>query len=338
MVTCKEMRAVVIALHKKGFTGKDIDTSKIAPKSTIYQITKNFKESGSIVVKKALGRPRKSSKCQDRLLKLIQLQDRGTTSTELAQEWQQAGLSASECTVRQRLLEDGLVSRRAAKKPLLSRKNIRDRLIFCKRYRDWTAEDWGKVIFSDESPFQLFGAFGKTLVRRRQVERYHQSCVMPTVKHPETIHVWGCFSAKGVGSLTILPKNTATNKEWYQHILREELLPTIQEQFGDEQCLFQHDGAPCHKAKVITKWLGEQNIDILGPWSGNSPDLNPIENLWSILKRRVDKQKPTNSDQLQALIMQEWAAISQDVAQKLIDIMPGWIAEVLTKKGQHRKY
>ena len=161
---------------------------------------------------------------------------------------------------------------------------------------------------------------------------------MPTVKHPETIHVWGCFSAKGVGSITILPKNTATNKECYQHIPREQRLPTIQEQFGDKQCLFQHDGAPCHKAKVMTKWLGEQNIDILGTWPGNSTDLNPIENLWSILKRRVDKQKPTNSDKLQALIMQEWAAISQDVAQKLIDSMPGWIAEVLKKKGQHCKY
>ena len=50
-------------------------------------------------------------------------------------------------------MEDGLVSRRATKKLLLSRKNIRDRLIFCKRYRDWTAKDWGKVIFS-ESPFR----------------------------------------------------------------------------------------------------------------------------------------------------------------------------------------
>ncbi|CDQ93266.1 unnamed protein product, partial [Oncorhynchus mykiss] len=113
------------------------------------------------VVKKALGRPRKSSKRQDRLLKLIQLRDRGTTSTELAQEWQQAGVSASARTVRRRLLEDGLVSRRASKKPLLSRKNIRDRLIFCKRYRDWTAEDWGKVIFSGESPFRLIGASRK---------------------------------------------------------------------------------------------------------------------------------------------------------------------------------
>ena len=104
-------------------------------------------------MKKASGRPRKSSKRQDRSLKLIQLRDRGTTSIELAQEWQEAGVSASARTVRGRLLEDGLVSRRAAKKPLLSRKNIRDRLIFRKRYRDWTAEDLGKVILSDESPF-----------------------------------------------------------------------------------------------------------------------------------------------------------------------------------------
>ncbi|GLD61471.1 transposase-like protein [Lates japonicus] len=167
MVTCKETRAVIIALHKKGLTGKFIAATKIAFQSTIDRIIKNFKERGSIVAKQAPGHPRKSSKRQDRLLKLFQLRDRATTSAELAQEWQQAGVSASARTVRRRLLEEGLVSRRAAKKPLLSRKNIRDRLIFCKRYRDWTAEDWGKVIFSDESPFRLFGASGKKLVRRR---------------------------------------------------------------------------------------------------------------------------------------------------------------------------
>jgi transposase len=165
MVTCKETRAVIIGLHKKGFTGKDIAASKMAPKSTIYQIIKNFKESGSIVVKKASGCPRKSSKRQDRLVKLIQLRDRGTTSTELAQEWPQAGVSASACTVRRRLSEDGLVSRRAAKNPILIRKKLQmfRYQIFCKRYRDWTAENWGKVIFSDESPFRLFWASGKSL-------------------------------------------------------------------------------------------------------------------------------------------------------------------------------
>ena len=122
MVTCKETRAAIIALHKNGFTGKDIVATKIAPKSTIYRIIKNFKKRGSILVNKASGRPRKSSKRQDRLLKRIQLRDRSATSAELAQEWQQAGVSASARTVRRRLLEDGLVSRRAAKKPLLSKK------------------------------------------------------------------------------------------------------------------------------------------------------------------------------------------------------------------------
>ena len=92
----------------------------------------------------------------------------------------------------------------------------------------------------------------KSLSREDEVSATINPVVMTTVKHPETIHVWGCFSAKGLGSLTILPKNTAMNKEWYQHILQEQLLPTIQEQF-------------CHKAKVLPKWLGEQNINILGP-------------------------------------------------------------------------
>ena len=95
MVNLQETHAFIIALHKKGFTGKDIAASKIDLGTTIYRIIKNIKESGSNVVKKASGRPRKSSKRQDRLLKLIQPRDRGTTSTELAQEWQQVGVSAS---------------------------------------------------------------------------------------------------------------------------------------------------------------------------------------------------------------------------------------------------
>ncbi|KAG2466265.1 AT8B3 ATPase, partial [Polypterus senegalus] len=70
----------------------------------------------------------------------------------------------------------------------------------------------------------------KQIVLGRKGERCYQSCVMPTVKHPETIHVGGRFSSKRVDSLSILLKNTAMNKEWDQNILREQLLPTIQEQ------------------------------------------------------------------------------------------------------------
>ncbi|KAG2461170.1 S17A5 protein, partial [Polypterus senegalus] len=54
-----------------------------------------------------------------------------------------------------------------------AKKNIRDRLILCKRYRDWTAEVWSKVIFSDDSPFRFCGASGKKIVQRRKGGAQH---------------------------------------------------------------------------------------------------------------------------------------------------------------------
>uniref|UniRef100_A0A096LXB5 Paired domain-containing protein n=1 Tax=Poecilia formosa TaxID=48698 RepID=A0A096LXB5_POEFO len=205
----QETHAVINALHKNGLTGKSIAARKIAPQSTIYRIIKNFKERGSIVAKKAPGRPRKTRNRQDRLLKGLQLRDRATSSAELAQEWQSICTHCEAETIGARPeLKEG------SKEATSLQEKHHGQTDICKRYREWTAEDWGKVIFSDESPFQLFGTSGKQLVRRRRGECYLRSCLMPTVKHPETIHVWGCFSAKEVGSLTVLPKNTAMNKEW----------------------------------------------------------------------------------------------------------------------------
>jgi len=70
-------------------------------------------------------------------------------------------------------LEDGLVLRRVVKKLFFFKKNIRDRLSFCRKYSEWIVEDWGKVIFFDEVFFRLFGVFGKRFVRRRKSERYY---------------------------------------------------------------------------------------------------------------------------------------------------------------------
>ncbi|XP_069823945.1 embryonic protein UVS.2-like [Dendropsophus ebraccatus] len=87
MVISKETCAVIIALHKSGLTG-----NKIAPESTIYRIIKNFKERFHCC-QKGSRRPRKTSKRQDHLFKVIQLRDRATSSAELAQKWQQAGMN-----------------------------------------------------------------------------------------------------------------------------------------------------------------------------------------------------------------------------------------------------
>ena len=151
-------------------------------------------------------------------------------------------------------------------------------------------------------------------------------------------HVWGCFSVQGTGALHLLPKNTAMNAVWYEKVLNKELLPSIDNQFPDQNCFFQHDGAPCHRAGAIKKLFNYFGIEELTPWPGNSPYLNLIENLWAIFKQRVNKSQPTSTRDLQDLILHEWNSIDINIIQNLISSMPKRIEEVLRNSGQHCKY
>ena len=72
--------------------------------------------------------------------------------------------------------------------------------------------------------------------------------------------------------------------------LREKL----QLHMAVNQCsVLIHDDPPCHRSKVVQSFLDQQRINVL-EWAGNSPDLNPIENLWSTMKRKVAEQQPSN--------------------------------------------
>ena len=116
---------------------------------------------------------------------------------------------------------------------------------------------------------------------------------------------------------------------------------TINEQLRQETCIFQHDGVPCYNAKRIKEFLEEKNIAILAfchLLPGNFPDLNPIENLWVILKYRVDHQKPTLINELKTLLQQEWRSVTLEMAKSLVYSLLKHIEEVLKKKGKHSKY
>ena len=99
------------------------------------------------------------------------------------------------------------------------------------------------------------------------------------------------------------------------------------------------DGAPCHQTKAVKKWVGEAGIEILGPWSGNSLDLNPIENCWVLLKQKVVAHNPTSLSDLKQAIKQVWMnEISVNYCEKLCLSMPERIDDVLKNKGGHTKY
>jgi hypothetical protein len=158
------------------------------------------------------------------------------------------------------------------------------RIAFCKAYKDWTPEQWEKVMYSDESTFRCIRSTKSKVLRPSGSNRYDSRFTVKTVKHPDQVMVWGCFSgAVGRGGLFFLPKNTTMNGQMYQTVLENHLLPFM-EIHGSTH--FLQDEAPCHTSKKIKEFLGTQSFQIID-WPGNSPDLNPIDNCWNFMKDQL---------------------------------------------------
>lgn len=130
------------------------------------------------------------------------------------------------------------------------------------------------------------------------------------------------------------------NQVQYKAVLQSKLIPQIATWYPNhESCVFMQDSAPCHTALSIRKFLMEKNIPLL-PWPGNSPDLNPIENLWSIVKRRIRSENITTKLQLIDRLISVWHRDEevQKICISAIESMPRRINAVINAKGGPTKY
>lgn len=274
--------------------------------------------------------------------KLVRLVTTGKANTaiQLCCEFQNiTNTTISTQTICNALKKEDLVARAKVKKPLLSRCHIKQRLDFAHKYQHWTVADWEHVVWSDETKINRLASDGRQWVWKKPGAPLTAQHVKPTVKFGGgSVMIWGCMTVHGVGLMCRIEGKM--DASLYEQILEEDFLGTVDYYEMDrEDLVFQQDGDPKHRSKLAQKWFKNNGIKVLD-WPAQSPDLNPIEHLWSILKFRLAAYPtpPSGIEELWKRVEVEWEKIPKEECLKLINSMPKRVEALLKAKGGYTKY
>ena len=193
-----------------------------------------------------------------------------------------------------------------------------------------------QVLFSDETHFCVSGSQAK-FVRRASGDKLRSAHINQTVKHPTKVMFWGSFCAAGTGRLHLC--EGMMNSSQYCEVIAHRVVPEMQQRFPDGDGIFQQDLAPCHTSKMSKKKFDDAGITVM-EWPGNSPDINPIENLWAIVKQKLQMEDITTKNKLIRSILNIWNH-NDNIAsscKKLVNSMPKRVQDIITAKGGHIKY
>ena len=224
-------RATAVVLRNEGYTYEEIASKIGGTKSGVRKVFLKFQESGKVIDRPRSGRKKVTTVYDDRKLIRTSLKDRRRTSKEIANDLNASGVTASAQTVRRRLTSFGLKARIPRKKPYLTLVQHMKRVKWAKEHSKWTVQKWRHVIFSDESRISIFGSDGIRYVRRRATEEFLPQCILPTMKHPQSIMVWGCMSGEGIGRLQVC-EGMITARKYIDDILEKKLRPSAADMFG----------------------------------------------------------------------------------------------------------
>ena len=155
-------------------------------------------------------------------------------------------------------------------------------------------------------------------------------------KHPVKVHVWAGISKKGRTGICIF--DGIMDRFLYVNILEQTLIPFITDKFGGSEHRFMQDNDPKHTSLYAAEFIESHNINW---WKtpAESPDLNPIENLWHELKEYNRREvKPETKDELIAGILKFWETVTVTKCTKYINHLNKVIPKVIELNGNPTGY
>jgi len=329
-IYAKRFEAVFLCTHPRGPKMSHAAASKYMKVSRQF-VTKwvnRFLDVGNVDDYPNRGRDGKVSQKAEKMILTLFSKNPTLTLREGVEKLARKSVNISYETIRRHLRKNGIKYRSTLLKPLLSENHVTKRLAWAQDNKD---RDWGKVIFSDEASFWAFPSIQHAWANstNRLLQR--------TMKHPVKVHVWGCFSEKGFGTLHLFTDNL--NAEKMKKIYQKALIPSAKCMYGanNDDWILQEDNDPKHRSRACKLWKEENGVVTLD-WPSQSPDANPIENVWAVIKMKLQNKRPTHLKQLCRQIRQIWRSLPKDYAENLVASMPRRCQAIIDAGGDWTTY
>lgn len=158
-----------------------------------------------------------------------------------------------------------------------------------------------------------------------------------TPKYKKKIMVFGGISYNHQTPIVFIDGTIDSSVYIDECIDGTELIWDMDRVYGKNQWQLMQDGASCHTSSETMDYL-RTYCSVLPGWPPNSPDMNPIENLWAIMKRRVEELNPTNINELIEIIIDVWNNVSVNEIHNLIDSMNSRLQLVVANGGGRNGY
>lgn len=334
----ERQRADIVRLKDKCWTWKAIAEAVDEKSETVRKFYNRWKLNKDlppkVVIKKSvitahMGLTLKTAIQQKNRLSLRKLPGLLTSVTE-------PGTTVpSVSTIRRYLLDASFIQVIATPKPLLREANIIKRIKFAHdqlaRVRD-DPEHFSKILWSDETSVTAFPKKRQlTIWVPRSMDKADRP-INPTVQAGGfSVMFWGCFSKNHLGPL--LEVQGKINGAVYLEMLKDDIVPELEA--SEVPLIYMQDNAPVHKTKDCMAYLRSKDISTLD-WPPQSPDLNPIENVWALIKHRLYSLDtfPKNREELIDRVFEIWGDLDLPLLKRLADSVPKRLKEVIKLKGR----
>lgn len=332
-----QLKETIINLALRGYSLRKIGSIVNRPHSTVHYIVKKFRSNGSSAnIPRTPRQKLLSQRDENFIIRQVKLNPKISVPKIKQLLVQSSEKTVSHQTIRRVLWQHGYRGRIPKKKPYINKRNRKARLNFAKEHQNKSQDFWNNVIWSDETKINIFGSDGINWVWRKNNTAYESANTLPTVKHGGgSIMVWGCMSSKGVGTIHFI--DGIMNQWVYNDILKKNIKQSAEKMGMSASYAFQQDNDPKHTAAINKHWL-IWNVPKQLKTPAQSPDLNPIEHLWGILKRNVHQHNVSSKNELKRVVSEEWGKISTETCCKLVQSMGQRCKAIIKAKGHCTKY